>query len=394
MKRREFIIASAGLTALGLLPGRGIAGELIAGERRLAEPYDDNKVVRVYDPRVSNYKFAGEAVPWKTINQAVLGEMLAKALLEISGEKSSGEAWKKLLAGTTQAKLSDKRVVVKVNFNNTIRDLHTTLNNSPALVTTLARSLADAGFQQRNICFFDCSRPFPQEFKEVVRQNRLEEVALLGKGDALPASDQMIILSDNRGLERGGKPVDKCPIPQCLIDADYLINVHLVKIHMAGVTGAMKNLFGLQEEVARYMHHPGSKSFERAFHLPDISLNEQIRKRARLNLAEFIFGGHTPDTLDKFTNEAFFPGGLPASLIVSRSPFYHDTVLRAFVEAEYETCVPVLKRFQNIGPDLWLRNSADRYPVWKFDQAGHPEAKREDRPRKDLAFEQVNYVSI
>src|SRR3974390_1687941 len=156
MKRREFIIASAGLTALGLLPGRVIASELIAGEGRLREPYDDNKVVRVYDPRVSNYKFAGEAVPWKTINQAVLAEMLAKALLEVSGEKSSGEAWKKLLAGTTQAKLSDKRVVVKVNFNNTIRDLHTTLNNSPALVTTLARSLAGAGFQQRNICFFDC----------------------------------------------------------------------------------------------------------------------------------------------------------------------------------------------------------------------------------------------
>jgi hypothetical protein len=394
MKRREFIIASAGLTAYGLLPGGALARELTADDHGWPEPYDDTKVVRVYDPHVSNYQFGGETIPWKTINQAVLAQMLAKTLLEISGEKSEAEAWKKILADTAGAKLTDKRIVVKVNFNNTIRDLHATLNNSPAMITALAQSLAGAGFQQQNICFFDCSRPFPQEFKAAVRQNRLEQVLLLGKGDPLPASDQAIFLSDNRGLEQAGKPVDKFPIPQCLIDANYLVNVHLVKIHMTGVTGAMKNLFGLQQDVAFYMHRPGVKGFVQGFQLPDISLNEQIRKRARLNIAEFIFGGHTPDTLDKFTNEAFFPGGLPASLIVSRSPFYHDTVLRAFIEAEYETCVPVLTRFQTIGPDQWLRNSAARYPAWKFDHASHPEAKREDRPRKDLAFAQVNYVSI
>jgi Domain of unknown function (DUF362) len=394
MKRREFILASAGMTAWGLLPAGALARELAAAERRLPEPYDDNKVVRVYDPRVADYQFGGQAIPWKTINQAVLAQMLDKALLEISGEKNGARAWKKILAGTTQGKLSDKRIAVKVNFNNTIRDVRRTLNNSPAMISVLARSLADAGFAQRSICVFDCSRPFPQEFKAVVRQNRLEEVTLLGKGDQLPASGQMIFLSDNRGMQKAGKPLDRYPIPQCVMEADYLINLHLVKIHMPGVTGAMKNLFGLQEDVGFYMHQPGAKSFERAFHLPDISLNEDIRKRARLNLAEFIFGGHTPDTLDKFTNETFFPGGLPASLIVSRSPFYHDTVLRAFIEAEYETCVPVLTRFQTIGPDLWLRNSAERYPAWKFDHAGHPEAKQEGRPRKDLAFAQVNYVSI
>jgi hypothetical protein len=394
MKRRKFILASASLTAYGLLSKKAL-GELLAPQpESISEPYDDNKVVRVYDRRVSSHDFAGNTVYWKTIDVGVLRQMLAKSLTEISGEKVEAKAWRKILAGTEKADLSGKKIAIKVNFNNTIRDVHTTLNNSPAMMGVLAQSLLAAGMGQERICFFDCSRPFPEDFRKEVRQYHLDQISMLGAGDALPESGQTIFLSDNHGFPRDGKPTDQYPIPQCLMDADYLLNLHLVKIHMPGVTGAMKNLFGLAKNVAFHMHNGATKEFTVSNHLPDISLSPEIKKRARLNLAEFIFGGHSPDTIDPFTNEKFSPAGRPASLIVSRSPFYHDTVLYGFIKAEYETCVPVLKRFQTLGPDAWLKNSAARYPAWKYDQAAFVPNQARGWPPMDLAFSKVNYVSI
>lgn len=394
MERRKFIAATAGLTALGLLP-KNVLGEgwQLSGDI-IPEAYNDNKVVRVYNPQVANYDFSGTPAYWKTIDRAVLKQMLLKSITEISGEKSETKAWRIILAGDKKADLSGKKVVVKVNFNNTIRDINTTLNNSPAMLAVLTYSMVEAGLKEDNICIFDCSRPFPDEFKNELHALGLSKVIMKGKNDELPESSQTVFLSDNKGFPRDGKNTDQYPIPQMLIDADYLINLHLVKIHSTGVTGAMKNLFGLSKNVAFYMHHQPTKQFQESNHLPDISLNEEIRKRARLNIAEFIFGGHTPDTIDKFTNEAFFPSGKPASLIVSRSPFYHDTVLYSFVRAEYETCIPVLKRFKTMGPDTWLKNSSAAYAAWKYDQAGFVASNKAGRPKKDLDFSNVNYVSI
>lgn len=396
MRRREFLSATAGVTALALLPKGLLANGLLSNSNFSLDAYTDNKVVRVYNSAVASYDFSGTGIYWKTIDQNVLNQMLAKSLSEISGEKDVANAWKMILGGNRKIDLSGKKVAVKVNFNNTIRDVKTTLNNSPAMLAVLTRSMITAGVQEQNVCFFDCSRPFPDEYKNEVRALGLNKVVLLGKTDGLPVSEKTIFLQDNKGFLRDGKPTDQYPIPQLLIDADYLVNLHLVKMHSPGVTGAMKNLFGLAETVWFYMHHAPTKSFHVSNHIADLSLNPEIRLRARLNIAEFIFGGHTPDTIDKFNNEAFYPGGKPASLIVSRSPFYHDTVLYSFAKAEFEACDPakLRKDLQKFGSDIWLKNASDQLPAWKFDQAKFIEVAKAGRPQKDLGFSNVNYVSM
>ncbi len=402
MKRREFLTTLAGFGLLTLIPKSIFANNSATSTKNklkdrtfVFNPYDDNKVVRVYEPMVTNYDYSENLVFWKTIDPKVLRKMLGKSIAEISGETSEVKAWKMIFAVNKMADLSAKKVVVKVNFNNTGRDIHTTLNNSPAMMAVLAQSMLTSGLKEENILFFDCSRPFPDEFKTEVRSLGLSKVGMKGKTDDLPESDKTIFLSDNKGLLRDGKQRENYPIPQCLIDADYMVNLHLVKMHETGVTGSMKNLFGISKNVAHYMHWI-PKSFKETYHLPDISLNEEIKKRARLNIAEFIFGGHTPDSIDKFTNEAFFPDGKPASLIVSRSPFYHDTVLYGFIKNEHEACDPekIRKDLKIIGPDTWLKKSAERYSGWKYDQASILETNKNGRPKKDLSFKNVNYVSI
>jgi hypothetical protein len=397
MNRREFLVASAGLTALSLVPDFVKANKLIAtGSAFTLEPYKDNKVVRVYDPAVSDFNFTEDGVYWKTINQDVLSKMLSKSLFEISGEKKEAKAWKIILAGNKKAQLADKKVAIKVNFNNTGKNIYKTLNNSPAMLIVLAKSLTESGLQQKNISFFDCSRPFPAEIKKIVNDANLPEVVMVGKNDNLKVSDKTIFLSDLKGVLRDGKPTDQYPIPQCLIDADYLVNLHLVKMHSPGVTGAMKNLFGLASNVWFHMHQKGPVSFSDGTYMADISLNEDIQKRARLNIAEFIFGGHSPDTVDKFENEAFFPNGRPSSLVVSRSPFYHDTILYGFVKAEYEAANPehLRKDMNKLGTDKWLVNAAAAYSGWKLDHATFVEGKGSGFPKMDLKSKSINYITI
>ncbi len=394
MKRRQFIAASAGLTAGAICPAPLLATGRFFQTGSLPEPYADNRVIRVYDPKVSGFDFGASEVYWKAIDPAVLEEMLHRGIREVSGTGKVKQAWRLILNGNETESLAGKSIAVKVNFNNTGRDIDRTLNNSPVMLAALAKSLVSAGVQEEDISFFDCSRPFPETFRQAVRSAGLSRVKLAGKGDGLSESGKTIFLSDNAGFPRDGKPTEQYPIPQIMIDSDFLINLHLVKIHQAGVTGAMKNLFGISEIVGFYMHHRDTVPFEKGRHLSDISLNREIRNRARLNIAEFIFGGHTPDTIDRFTNEAFFPGGRPSSLVLSRSPFYHDTVLYDFLRAEYLTCLPVLTRFHTMGPDTWLQNAAGCHLPWKYERGVFTEAMKPGRPGMELAYQQLKYISI
>ena len=217
----------------------------------------------------------------------------------------------------------------------------------------------------------------------------------MGKNDTICNSNKDIIITDNIGIVReDGKKADILNIPQCVIDADYLINLHLVKFHDHGITGSMKNLFGMASEVWLFAHNNNEVPFSKGNQLPDISLNEEIKKRSKLNISEFIFGGHIPDTIDKYTSEDFFPNGLPSSLIASTSPFYQDLGLYNMARAEYLTCTPVLKRFKKMGSDIWLQNSANQYEPWKFGHAEFVNSKNAGLPLKDLAFKQVDYISV
>ena len=362
-----------------------------------ADPYEDNRVVRIYDEKVTDYDFNDNtsAAAYQSIDKKVLRTMLVRSLYEISGQQNEIAAWKKIMTGTETGSLDDKKVTIKVNFNATIQKIPNAFNNSPAMIIVLAQSLEQAGFKQGNISFFDCSRPFPDDFKAEIRAAGLGKIRLQGNKDGMKFSDKMIFLSDNKDFMRDEKRTDEMPVPQILIDADYYINLHLLKIHSAGVTGALKNHFGFAENVSFFMHNKGVPGYGKAYIFPDIVLNEELHTRYRLNIAEAVFGGQTPNTLDKFSNTEFFPNGLPSSLIVSRSPFYHDAVMYGFAKAEYQTIGTHFDpKYQKQGTDIWLKNCAERYPKFNYDQAKFIDITNQSEVKKDLVFEKIDYRSI
>jgi len=321
--------------------------------------------------------------------------MLARALYEISGQQNETAAWKKIMTGSETGSIAGKKVAIKVNFNATIQKIPNSFDNSPAMIIVLAQSLEQAGFAQKNITFFDCSRPFPDHFKSEIRAAGLRSLNLLGNKDGMRFSDKFIFLSDNKDFLRDGKRTDQMPIPQVLLDADYYVNLHLLKIHSAGVTGALKNHFGFAPNVSFFMHNKGVPGYGKAYIFPDIVLHKEIHSRYRLNIAEAVYGGQTPNTLDCYTNKDFFPGGKPSSLIVSRSPFYHDTVLYAFAKAEYQTIGAHFDpKYQKQGSDIWLKNCAERYPKFNYDQSRFIDVDNRAKVKKDLAFDKIDYRSI
>jgi len=96
--------------------------------------------------------------------------MLDKTLKTLSDENKVNKAWNKVLTGLPNGKIQGKKVIVKVNFNNTIRDINTVLNNSPAMIMALAQSLIDAGISESNITIFDHHDNFQRNLKLLFNQ--------------------------------------------------------------------------------------------------------------------------------------------------------------------------------------------------------------------------------
>ncbi len=272
LSRRDFIERSATAAALGLLlPAcSGGDGPWDAGAEGGADgdtfpdsdqdiplpdcftdelpedPYDDCRVVRVHDSRVSDFGFGDEEVCWQHIDGEVIRGMLDAAILELSRADTINEAWAALLPGD----LSAARIAVKVNLNG---DEHRFINNSPAMMIALAASLIEAGAVAENITMFDVSRGFPGPYRDAILAE-VPGLALQGGGEVEQHETERVAAPSM--VREDGTHIS-CPAPVRLLEADHFINLHVMKGHFGGATGAMKNLFGLARNVWNTFHGRG-----------------------------------------------------------------------------------------------------------------------------------------
>jgi hypothetical protein len=382
LTRRDFIHSSATALAAGAVLANLPQSLFAEGVPFEHDPYNDNTVVRVYDPSVSSFVFGTteKNFYYRTFDIGKLQHMLETGLLQLSGAATPDAAWRKLLPGLSTA----SKIAVKININcaHELEGDHgahwaSAPNTSPSMMAALAKSLEKAGIPQQNVTFFDRSRTFEKEWKadlfaqcpNVLAQG-LKEVA--GSGTS-------IVLSN-------GLP--SIEIPQPVMAADYLINLHLFKKHYSGATGAMKNLLGLADNVGKIAHQGGAKEFHTGPLLKEISMNAEIRKRAVLCICEAVFGNRLPtENIGPLQKTDAFPNGKPSSLIVSRSPFFHDLAILNYINYEMTGDVNTVCPDGNIG---WLRNCANAVPNFTADVIGS--ARLIDTPSgsllppRDLAY--------
>jgi hypothetical protein len=316
--------------------------------------------------------------------------MLETGLRQLSGASTPAAAWHKLLPGLSPA----ARIAVKININcaHELEGDHgahwaSAPNTSPSMMAALAKSLENAGIPQRNITFFDRSRTFEKEWKADLFA-QCPNVLAQGRGE-VAGSGASIALS-------GGLP--SIEIPKPVMDADYLINLHLFKKHFSGATGAMKNLLGLADNVAKIAHQGGAREFHTGPLLREISMNAEIRKRAVLCICEAVFGNRLPtENIGPLEKTDAFPNGKPSSLIVSRSPFFQDLAILNYINYEMTGDVQTVCSDGNIG---WLRNCVHAVPNFTAEAIGS--ARLIDTPGgsllppKDLAYPpaRLKFVSL
>lgn len=191
------------------------------------------------------------------IDQKRLDAMYAKSVCALSGAKTPKEAWKRIFNYYNRTHKRGKRgykkgelIAIKINLNNTYEtnDSDNDIDQSPQAAISLLRQLtADAGVPEQDIVVYDASvgwkkRAIPDRIYKPVHKlfPNVKWMSAVGSEGvdsarwvegAISYTDPSVTLGT--------------VLPKDVVDADYMINVALLKGHeIAGVTLCAKNHFG------------------------------------------------------------------------------------------------------------------------------------------------------
>jgi uncharacterized protein (DUF362 family) len=227
----------------------GIASNTPMGVERGIFP---GRVVWVFDPEVA--KWDGTEKYWwdeKCTSQSETDKMFNSVLITLTGKKNEAKAWDALFKNFNQEKKKIKsgykpgqKIAVKINQNNTKSHADTTgLNGTPQLIYALIRSLTtQAEVQQKDITIFDASRFITDNIYNKCHKDFPDVVFVDNEGGNGRVKSTYVEMAipysvDNGKLAQG--------LASCAVEADYLINMALLKGHVGqGVTLCGKNFYG------------------------------------------------------------------------------------------------------------------------------------------------------
>jgi len=211
------------------------------------------KVSWVFNPGVA--KFDGTTGYWWDDSNTIQSEtdkMIKGAVLDVTGENDESKAWDALFTSFNSTKreknvgyTGGEKIAIKINQNNTNGHQNSkNINGSPQLILSLLKSMInEAGVPQNCITVFDNSRFITDNifdkchaaFPEVIF---VDNIGGNGRVQSTYVLDAIKWSSENKNSIYTG-------IATCAVEADYLINMAILKGHQfQGVTLCAKNLFG------------------------------------------------------------------------------------------------------------------------------------------------------
>jgi Domain of unknown function (DUF362)/Carbohydrate binding module (family 6) len=209
------------------------------------------RVVWVHDPKAVAWELQGSWWEDQYNDQAVIDEMLSRAVQWVSNEKSDAKAWDALFRyfNKTHARgdvgyQAGERIAIKVNLNNTTgHDTIPRLNTSPQLTLSLVKELVTAaGVKPSDITILDPSRFVPQNLYDKVHGS-YPDVAFvdhIGGDGRVKATFRMGAIPFSEPSRNASG------VATAALEATYLIDASVLKGHVSsGVTLSAKNLFGL-----------------------------------------------------------------------------------------------------------------------------------------------------
>jgi len=418
-KSRELFRQSRVLLAcgcLGLAAVMGVIALMTMPERMVqADPPNPNspigvakgihpgRVAWVHDPNSTDWNGpnTGDGHWWEPQNtdQAVVDQMMYRAIRGLTGEVNDTEAWDALFRHFNQGHekgdvgyQAGEKIAIKVNFvgcidfggwggvNPATYNLEGNIdymNTSPQVMLALLRQLIYvAGVNENDISIGDPVCLFPNEYynplhDEFPNVHYLDRRGYFGRTQVQPSSVPFYF-----SCRPTGNTQDYILAPYA--EADYFINLANFKSHSsAGVTLCGKNYYGflrppietgyysLHESLPEFVHESG-----RYRCMVDLMGHSHSGGKALLYLVDGLYSGvHPDDDHPRKWSFAPFNGDWTSSLFASQDPVAIDSVGFDFLweEGDYRLYPRML------GADDYLHEAAqaDNPPSGTFYDSDH-----------------------
>ncbi|MFH0860320.1 MAG: DUF362 domain-containing protein [Candidatus Altiarchaeota archaeon] len=261
-----------------------------------------HRVVVVHNRDASTWNSTGDPY-WTMINQTVIDEMTYRGLTELTGTANVTDAWHVLIPNYT----AHQKIAVKVNMNN-VASWTGTLASDPdidaliEIVNSLVKSLLEAfgsDISAQDVWVYESYKTF--YVGEFINRSTYNITFFSAISSGKPSNVNLTTFSGathNSNITFRYNPNLTLALNDALVNADYLINIPIVKRHGTypnpSATLAFKNHFGS-------IRPDGGTTFSTAFHnarfnrtdncLVDIYNNTHIRDKTILVLGDAIIGG-------------------------------------------------------------------------------------------------------
>ena len=351
----------------------------------------------------------------KNTDSTVVEQMVSDALHALTGTNSDSAAWVALFKYFNKQRwgldntgyTAGEKIAIKINLssahdmnNPNNMDKGTELDmtdTSPQIMRAILKQLINVvHVAQTDIFIGDPGKPFFNQFFNLIHPHFLQVHYIdvwgnSGRMPATPTAQDVIFYSDRNHPDPnpvfGRHNSDK--MPQCFVDARYLINLSPMKGHeSAGVSMCAKNHFGSQSSSnlwnpsqggAAHLHYGlpsngGNAGYGRYRNLVDLMGHKDLGAKTLLSVIDGLWSGHTstPDSPNKWKSMG---NTYPSSIFMSQDIVAIEAVGLDFLKEEYrapyytDTCYLYPSRVN--GVDDYLYQAADK-ANWPATVGGQP----------------------
>jgi hypothetical protein len=328
------------------------AGTLLTIPHAMALP-SPHRVVSVHDANATHWTFpcTGSGVCAEYygddayVDQTVVDNMVATGLKALTDETSLSGAWQKILPDYQAGEI----IAIKVNFNDSIMgggssgyaDNDAYVDALPQIINSIVSGLAEMGVRQTDIWLYDASRYITDRFRARIAYEEIQYFDRHGNGASVQAttfdSTDPAATVDFSGTSYSGSH----QVADILVEADYLINVPIMKRHGgAGITLALKNHLGSIDgfysgghTMHKYFYLNGSEYQSNINPIVNINNNLHIRDKTVLIVGDALYGGWRsnntpPERWDSFSDDS------PNMLFFAGDPVAIDSVMFDYLDRE------------------------------------------------------------
>ncbi len=338
----------------------------------VARGLNPGRVTWVHDPDATHWSGPGGGYWWETWNndQTRINQMMGDAVRWLAGTATETQAWDALFRQFNithhqqdRGYQSGERITVKINLvgciditgwggcNPSTYDLESMMdypNTSPQMIVALLHQLVDvAGVAQQDIWIGDTTCLFPNQYYAICT-SWYPNVNYFDARGGIPGHPRTSVSSSSTRMywstNPGGNPDY---IPQCYVDAAYLMNMANLKTHEynAGITVCGKNHYGslirTPGQSGYFDLHPDLPASRPGMGhyrtLVDLMGHDHLGGKTLLYIVDALYAGrHTDETyVPERWNLAPFNNDWTSSVFLSQDPVAVDSVGFDFLLAEY-----------------------------------------------------------